>query len=197
MCNHLVVIRVINIKICHVPWPVVLDVVFLNLLHVVVRLRVVHALSVLPREITNQAHRRERDDCKPVSWAGHDDGQCVDVFGAEVQLWRDKGVYGQEDEPNGHTAGDSDDSILGPDVGDQRCLREHRHQTCSVHGGTPDPVASSGAVPKRRIVPVDQNRAVVQDQGVVEAIADPRPEVVSAEEYTLLGKLIKLWVAIQ
>ena len=130
----------------YVPWSVVLDVVLLNLLHMVVRLWVIHALGVFPRKVAYQTNRRQGDDRKPEPRAGHDDRQCVDIFRAEVQLGRDESVYWQEDEPDRDTAGNGKDGVFSPDVGDQSSLREHCHKTCRVHGGTPYPVASNLAV---------------------------------------------------
>lgn len=48
--------------VLYVPWSIVLDVVLLNLLHVMVRLRVVHALGVFPRKVADQTHGRQGDD---------------------------------------------------------------------------------------------------------------------------------------
>ena len=133
---------IVEMMVLYVPWSIVLDVVLLNLLHMMVRLWVIHALGVFPRKVAYQTNRRQGDDRKPEPRAGHDDRQCVDIFRAEVQLGRDESVDGQEDEPDRNTAGDGDDGVFGPDVGDQGCLCEDCHETCCVHGGTPNPVAS-------------------------------------------------------
>lgn len=130
----------------YVPWPVVLDVVLLNFLHMMVRLWVVHALGVFPRKVADQTYGRQGDDRKPEPRATHDDRQCVDVFRAEVQLGRDESVYWQEDEPDRDTTRDGKDSVFRPDVGDQGSLRKHCHETCRVHGSAPYPVASNLAI---------------------------------------------------
>jgi hypothetical protein len=107
-----------------------------------IRLWIVHALGVLPSKIADQTHRGEPDDRQPESWTGHDDRQSIDVFRADVQLWRDESVYGQEDEPDGHATRNCNNGVFGPDVSDQGCFQKHRHETRSVHGSAPHPVAS-------------------------------------------------------
>ena len=43
----------------YIPRPIVLNVILLDLLHMMVALRVVHPLCVLPRQISDQAQRGE------------------------------------------------------------------------------------------------------------------------------------------
>lgn len=121
--------------------PVVLDVVLLDLLHVVVRLRPVHALGVLPREVAQEAERRQEhhhqvEDRRREQLRDH-----ALVLGRQADLGRDEAVDGQEDEPDDHAAGDGDEGVLGPDVGHERGLAEHRRQHGRVHHRAPDPVA--------------------------------------------------------
>jgi hypothetical protein len=186
----------VKIMELYIPWPIVLDIVLLDFLHVMIRLWIVHALGVLPSEIAYQTHGGKSDDRQPESWTGHDDRQGIDVFRADVQLGRDESVYGQEYEPDADATRDCNDGVFGPDVSDQSCLEKHRYETCRVHGSAPYPMASDLSVRKWAVIPINQDGAIVQDHGMVEPIAHPGPEIVPAEEDTLLGELIELWVAV-
>ena len=59
------------------------------------------------------------------------------------------------------------------------------------------PVASDLPVRKYAVVPEDGDADEVEHQTVVEAIADPRPEVVRLEEDALLTELIQLRISIE
>ena len=43
----------------YVPRPVVLNVILLDLLHMVIALREIHAFGILPREISNETEKRQ------------------------------------------------------------------------------------------------------------------------------------------
>ena len=97
---------------------IILDVVFLNLLHVVVGLRAVHALVVFPREITEEAEAGQDDGHEVEDGGGEEAGDYACVFGGEAEFGRHGCIGGDEDEPDDHRAGDGEEGVFGPDVGD-------------------------------------------------------------------------------
>lgn len=68
------------------PWPVVLNVVFLDLLDVVIGLRTIHALSVLPCEITHQAKERDHNSHEIEGQGGEEMRDKACVFGRDIDL---------------------------------------------------------------------------------------------------------------
>ncbi len=58
-------------------------------------------------------------------------------------------------------------------------------------------MTSNLAIAQRQIIPPDELRRDIQNEGMVEAIRDPGEEGVHLEEGILLSELVKLWVSIQ
>lgn len=83
-----------------------------------IRLRVVHALRVLPRVITQQTKNGEDDRHEVENRGSEDAGDGTVVLPREADGGGRVAVGGEEDEPDDHRARDGDDGVLGPDVGD-------------------------------------------------------------------------------
>lgn len=176
---------------------VVLDVVFLDLLHVVVGLRAVHALAVFPRDVAQEAEDGDDEGHEPEDGRGEEVGDDAGVFGGEAEFGRDGGVDGDEGHPDHHAAGDGEDGVLGPDVGHQRGLAQDRGKHGRIQRCAPHPVPGDFAVALRQIPVPDELRGKVRDEGMVEAVQDPGPERVHFEEDSLLTELVQLWVAVE
>lgn len=73
---------------------VVLDIVFLDFLDVVVRLRAIHALRVFPGEIAEEAEGGEEDDHEVEDWGGEELGDDALVFGGHPDFGGDGAVDG-------------------------------------------------------------------------------------------------------
>ena len=126
--------------------PVVLDVVLLDLLHVVIGLRAVHALGVLPRDVAEEAECGEDDEHEPEDGRSEEPRDDTVVFRGEAEFRRDGAVDGDEDEPDDHAAGDGEEGPLRPDVGDERGFSEYGRENGGVEGGAPNPVSSNFTV---------------------------------------------------
>ena len=176
---------------------VVLDVVLLDLLDVVVGLRAVHALGVLPRHVARQAddgyHGRGQVDGDRAEDVRHD---AVVLLG-EVQERRDGAVEGHEDQPHDEAAGDGDEGPLGPHVGDERGLAQHRQQDRGVQPRAPDPVAVGPAVRLGLIRVPDAFGQDVGEQRMEEAVDDPADKGVVSEKDVLLPKSIELRISVE
>ena len=128
--------------------PVVLDVVLLDLLHVVVRLGLVHALSIFPRDVAHQTQPRDHQ-CHAVEdrrLEGPWDDACVFVREAAGDQRRHGAVDGNEDEPERHAAWDGEEGPFGPNIGYERGFAQDRGENGGVEGGSPDPMAGCFAV---------------------------------------------------
>jgi len=119
------------------------------------------------------------------------------VFGAEAQTRGYGAVDGHEAEPDEQRPGDSQDGILRPRIRAQRRLAQHRDQRTHVHRRAPDPVPRHCAIAQHKIAAVDGRGDVVDNQGMVEAVADPGPEGGHAEEDATLGEGVELGVAVE
>ena len=107
-------------------WPIILDVVLLDLLHVVIGLRAVHTFVVLPGEVPKESEEREEDG-HDIEDRGskhtRDDGV---VFSRKADLRCHGTVDGDEGEPDDHRAGDGEEGVFGPDIRDQgRFAEDH------------------------------------------------------------------------
>lgn len=109
----------------------------------------------------------------------------------------DGGVDGDENHPDDHGTGDGEDGILGPDVGDERRLAQHRGQDGRVERRAPDPMARDLAVALGEVILPDVDRSEVEDQGMIEAVQDPGEEGMHLEEDSLLAQSIELRIAIE
>ena len=136
--------------------PVVLDVVLLDLLHVVVGLRPVHALGVLPGEVAQQAEARQHQRHQVEDGRGEEAGDDAGVFGRESQFGRHGRVGCDEGQPDDHRPGDGEEGVFGPDVGDERRFAQHGGQHGRVECGAPDPVPGYLAVGLRQIPVPDE-----------------------------------------
>lgn len=125
---------------------VVLHIVFLDLLDVVVMLRVVHALGVLPGEITHETDAGEDDGHQVEDGGFEEDGDGAVVFVGESDGGGGVTVGREEDQPKEHGAGNGDEGVFGPEVGDESGLSENSGQDRCVQCLAPDPVAGSFAV---------------------------------------------------
>ena len=163
----------------------------------VVRLRAVHALVVFPGEVAEQAQGRQDDGHEVEERGGEEARHRAGVFGGEAEFGGGGGVGGDEDEPDDHGAGDGEEGVFGPDVGDESGFAEHGREDGGVERGAPDPVAGDLAVGLRGVVEPDGFREEVGEEGVVEAVADPGEEGVHAEEGALLAEAVELRVAIE
>jgi len=120
-------------KTADIPRPVILNVVLLNLLHMVVRLRIIHSLGIFPRKVSNETQGRQNHyRHQPEIRIGQEDRKHVDVLRGKSQLGCDGGVDGQENEPNGERSGYGEDSVFGPHIGDERCLAENGDESGGV-----------------------------------------------------------------
>ena len=163
----------------------------------VVRLGLVHALEVLPRNISHQTQ------------AGHDDGHEVElrqrkdhrddvlVFSGEANQGRQLAVGGDEDQPEEKTADDGEEGPFRPDVGNKCRFAQSDDKDGGVETGTPGPVAGGGAVGACQVTPKDELRYYIGDQGMVETVEDPAPERVHFKKDAFLAKLVQLWVAVE
>ena len=178
---------------------VVLDVVLLDLLHVVIRLRQVHALGILPGEVAQETDGGQEDVHGVEDWGCEEAAEDADVLGGEVgeDFRHDRGVEGHEAQPDKEATGDGDDGVLGPDVGDECCLAEDDRKHGSVESQCPDPVASNFAVRLWQVVEEDGFGQKVCEQGMVEPVADPCPEGMHFEEGALHPQLVELGIAVQ
>jgi len=176
---------------------VVLHVVLLDLLDVVVMLGVVHALGVLPGIITHQTDTRQ-DDGHQVEYGSfeeHGDGTVV-LLG-ESNGGSSETVGREEDQPDDHGAGDSDEGVFGPEVGDESSLAEDRGENGGVECLAPDPVTGSLAIGCGEIPEENELGDDVENQGVEKSVQDPSPKAVFLEEDTLLAQLVELRVAVK
>ena len=139
------------------PWPIVLNVVFLDLLDVVVTLREVHAFRILPGKVSDQAERGEYYYHGPEAGVGEEALDDADVFVGDVYHGGDGGVDGHEDEPEEEGAGDGDEGVFGPDVGDEGGFEQDGGEIGGVGGGAPYPMASVATVP---LWPVIENEGL-------------------------------------
>ena len=181
------------------PRPIILYIVLLDLLHVVVLLGEVHALGVLPGEVADQAHRGE-DEAQGVEdrVAEHDGDDAVELVAeARADIRRRVAVRGDERQPDYKRARDRQDGVFRPHVGDERCFAEHDEEDGRVGRGAPHPVAGDFAVAEDAVVEEEVAAEDVGQDGVVEAVGDPGPEGVHAEEEALLCELVELWVAVE
>lgn len=163
----------------------------------VVGLRPVHALGVLPREVAQQAERRQHHHHEVEDGRGEELRNDALVLRTDADHGRDDAVDGEEDEPDGHAAGDGHERVLGPHVGDERGLAQHRRQHRRVDHGAPHPVAGHFAVALHQIVVPDQLEEDVGKEGVVEAVEHPGEEGVHLEKDAFLAELVELRVSIE
>ena len=80
--------------------PIVLDVIFLDLLHVVVGLGPVHALRVFPGEVAGEAERWEDDGHEVEDWGCKEAGYNAFIFGREMEEWSDGAVRRNKGQPD-------------------------------------------------------------------------------------------------
>ena len=84
----------------------------------VISLWAIHALIVLPSEVTKESEEREDDDHEV------EDGGCEHsrddsvVFSAEIEFRGDGAVDWDKSKPDDHGARDGKESVLCPDIGD-------------------------------------------------------------------------------
>ncbi len=153
----------------------------------VVRLRAVHALCVLPGEVAQEAEERDEQGHGVEDGGGEEARDDGVVFGREAKFGRHGGVDGDEAEPDDHAAGDGEEGVFGPDVGDQRGFAEHRAQHRRVQCCAPDPVAGDSAVALGEVPVPDELGDEIRDEGVIEAVENPGEKGVHLEEDTFLA----------
>lgn len=136
----------ISEKRVYEPWPVILNVVLLDLLDMVVGFRVVHALNVLPDEVAQQTEHHQDNRLQPEYWAGVQSRDDTLQLGREIGHRRDVGVGDDKYPPDKHTTGNRHHMVLGPVTRHKRCLTQHCEQSGVVHGSTPDPMARDLAI---------------------------------------------------
>ncbi len=163
----------------------------------VVRLRAVHALCVLPGEVAQEAEERDEQGHGVEDGGGEEARDDGVVFGREAKFGRHCGVDGDEAEPDDHAAGDGEEGVFGPDVGDQRGFAEHRAQHRRVQFCAPDPVAGDSAVALGEVPVPDELGDEIRDEGVIEAVENPGEKGVHLEEDTFLAELVELGVAVE
>lgn len=83
------------------------------------------------------------------------------VLGGEVQQGGEGGVGGEEEQPEEQGAGDGEDVVFGPDVGDEGGFAEDGGDGGGVDGGAPDPVAGELAVALDEVGVEDERRDIV------------------------------------
>lgn len=181
----------------HVPWSIILDIVLLNLLDVVIRLRPVHSLGVLPYKITQQAHDGQDDGLKPKDGAGVQSRNHAKVLHGKVDLGCHNTVGGDEDVPNSHAAGDGKYVVFGPVVGNKRRLAQHRQENSAIERGSPDPVTSNLAVSLNQIPIPEELGPNIEDDGVVEGVGDPLCKRLQLEKVIALAHDVQLGISIQ
>lgn len=184
------------LKLLHTR-SIVLDVILLNFLDMVVRLREVHALCVLPSEVAEEAGHGEEDELDVEDGRGEEDGDDAEVFGAEANFGGDGCVDGDEGEPDDHRSRDGEDGVFGPYVGDEGGFAEYGGQHGGVKRSAPYPVACRFAVALWQVVVEDAFADEIGEERVVEAVANPGPEGVHFEEDAFLAELIKLRVSVE
>lgn len=82
-----------------VPWSVVLNVILLNLLHMMITLREVHSLGILPCKISDQAERWQHHHHCPEPWIGEQALNDSDILIRDVGHGRHCRIDRHEDEP--------------------------------------------------------------------------------------------------
>ena len=172
------------------PGPVVLDVVFLDLLDVVIGLRSVHALGVFPGKVTQQAEGREHHGHQVEDRRGEEARDDPGVLGRESKLRGHGGVSRYETQPEDHAAWDGDKGVLRPDVRDESSFPQNCCKHGSVQGRTPDPVTGYFSVALWQVPEPYEFGNEIGEQGMVEAIQDPGEKAVHFEESSLLAKLV-------
>ena len=166
----------------NIPRPIILNIILLDLLHVVIRLGPPQTLAELPGKVPGQTEDRERGHLEPEGGAAEHARDDAKELDRDADLGRDDAVDGDKHNPNGEAARDGDDVVLRPVVGDQRGLAQDRQKDRAVHGRAPDPLASGVAVLLDAVVDEEEGAADVEDDGVVDGIDDPRGEGPRPEE---------------
>lgn len=162
-----------------------------------ITLREVHSLCVLPRKIPDQAQWGENNHHSPKSRIREQAFDNANILSGDVDFRRNNSVDRHKDEPEGERAGDGEERVLCPDIGNETCFQEHSGEISGVRRGAPCPVACVSAVPLRPIPEDEGLGAKVQDERMVEAVCDPRPEGMHLEEDARLAETIKLRIAIK
>ena len=178
------------------PRPVVLDIVLLDLLDVVVCLRGVHALGVLVREVPEKTQRRQKDDEGVEDRRAENDGDDIFVFCREADGRCDGAEGREEDEPDEHAARNGHDGVFGPDVGYKSGFAENDGEHGGKETGAPDPVTANLAVGEDEIIAEDELAEDITQDRVVEAVCNPGPERVHAEECAFLAEEVELRVSV-
>lgn len=181
----------------NIPRPVILNIILLNLLHVVIRLRLPKPLAKLPSKVPRQAKNRQRRHLQPECRAREEPRDDAKQLGRDPQLGRHNTIDGDKHDPNDEAARDGQDVVLCPVIRDQRGLAEDGEQRGAVHGRAPDPLAGWDAVLLDAVVDEEGGAAKVEDDGVVDGRDDPGSKDVDAEEAIVLTERVELWVAVE
>lgn len=114
-----------------------------------------------------------------------------------MEFGRDPGVQRQEEEPEQQRPRDGDDVPFGPRVGDEAGFAEDGDEGAGVDGRAPYPVTGRLAVGLDQVVPEEEHGDEEDDEGMVEAVGDPRDKRVHLEEDTPLRELVQLGVSVE
>lgn len=133
-----------------------MNVVLLNLLDMVICLRPVHALDILPHDVPRQTQNRQNQHLQPKDGRREQPRDQAVVLLRDTDHGGDGSVGRNEGEKQGHGARDGEHVVLGPVVGDESRLAEHREQNRAVHGRAPHPVACNLAVALNLIIGPDE-----------------------------------------
>lgn len=120
-----------------IPRPVILYVVFLDLLDMVVCLWAVHSLGILPRKVTQKAEACQAGRLEPEDRVGKEPRDDSVVLSRDVEHGGNGSVGGDEDVPDGHASGDCYDVVFGPVARRQSRLAQDRCQNGGVQSSTP------------------------------------------------------------
>jgi hypothetical protein len=103
------------LKLFH-PRPIILNIIFLNLLHVMIGLRFVHALGIFPGNIARETEDGDDHGHEPEAGVGKGARDDASVLGGEVEEGRDGAVKGDEAKPDDHAARDGKEGPFCPNV---------------------------------------------------------------------------------
>ena len=78
----------------------------------------IHALVVLPSEVTEQRKERKEDDHEVENRGGEHSRDNSVVLGAEIEFRGDSAVDWNKCEPDDHGARDGEEGVFCPDIGD-------------------------------------------------------------------------------
>ena len=156
----------------------------------------IHAFSIFPGDVADEAENREDKSHKPEDGRGEEAGDDTVVLRREAEFGRNGAVYGDEGKPDNHTAWDGEESPFSPDVCDKCGFAKHSSENSGIEGCAPDPVTGDFAITLREIPKPDKLGEDVSDERVIEAVKDPGEEGRHFEEHAFLAELVELWVAV-